>query len=298
MADSYPGGFSATCIEADTIAAFVDGTIEQAGRARVLAHLAGCADCSELVAEVMATQNELRGIPAPLAPAAPRGDDERRGKVLPMRRRGLALAGGFAAIAATLLLFVLNRGSELDALVTVVGSERLTLARPTGGFHYGTLRSPVRGSADGRNYALEAEVARLRERAERTNRPRDLHASGVAALASGDTAGAIASLERAAGLAPEDAEIAADLGAALLSRFVERGEPADSAAALASIDRALALSPSLAEAWFNKALLFERVSRPDDALNAWTKYLELADDRAWRDEATRSRDALRRQLGR
>jgi tetratricopeptide (TPR) repeat protein len=298
MADGDPGGFASACVDAATLAAFVDGRIDPAGRARVAAHLASCPDCTELVAEVIRTNDELSEHES--ADAAPEPAEQRGlpGKVLPMRRRGLAVAGGLVAIAASLVLLMVNRGSELDPLVSIVGNERLTFVRPTGGFRYGPLRSPVRGTTDTGDFRLRAEVARLKARARETSEPGDLHAAGVAELVAGDAAGAIASLQAAERSAPDDARIAADLGAALLARFAERGDQSDAAAALASIDRALARAPALEEAWFNKALLFERTNRPDEAQAAWTKYLEISTDPAWRDEAARNRDALRRQPGR
>jgi hypothetical protein len=284
MAERYPGGFSPACVDAATIAAFVDGTIDPAGRARDVAHLASCPDCAELVGEVEYAREVI-----PDVPAMPKG------KVLWMRRRGLAAVGGLVAVAASLVVILLNRGSELDPLVAIVGNERPVLARPTGGFHYGPLHSPVRGSTGSNNYQLQAEVARLLERAQQTKAAVDLHAAGVAQLLAGDTNAAIESLQAATRLKPDDATYDADLGAARLARFVERGEPTDSAAAIESLDRALARAPSLKEAWFNKALLLERMNRPADALAAWDGYLKLSDDRGWREEATRSRDELQRR---
>ena len=288
------GGMASACPDAATIAAFVDGVLDPAGRARVVQHLASCADCSELVGEVVLTAEELAADSRQQSGPRP-GGDQPKGKVLWMRRRNLAAVGGLIAIAASLLLLLLNRGSQLDPLVAIVGDERLILARPTGGFHYGPLRSPVRGAGDTENLQLAAEVARLRERAERTNTAADRHAYGVAQLVAGDTAGAIASLQTASQSKQDDATILADLGAAYLTRFAARGDQADAAAARESIDKALSLSPALDEAWFNKALLLEQMNRPTEALAAWTKYLELPVDEQWRGEALRHRDDLQRR---
>jgi tetratricopeptide (TPR) repeat protein len=293
MVEHQPGGFSSACVDAATVAAFVDGTLDATARARVVAHLASCADCSELVGEVSRTDEDLaQAVPNPeLSPDR----DVSKGKVLWMRPRGLAAVGGLVAIAASLVLLFLNRGTALDPLVAIVGDERLILARPTGGFHYGPLRSPVRGAGDADNLQLAAEVGRLRERAERTKAADDLHAYGVAQLVAGDTNGAIETLQSAAGVQSDDARTVADLGAAYMMRFVARGDQSDATAALDSFDSALSRSPSLTEAWFNRALLLEQVNRPADALSAWSKYLELSDDQQWRDEAVRQRDELQRR---
>ena len=279
-----PPSSPSECVDSATLAAFVDGMLEPADRVRVVAHLGSCADCAELVGEVVRTTDEL----AASEPA--------KVKVLWMRRRGLVVAGGIAAIAASLLLFVLTRSSALDPLVGVVGNERLIVARPTGGFHYGPLRSPTRGAGETRSLRLVAEAARLRERAAQTNTATDLHASGVAQLVSGDTAAAIESLQSAARLEPSNATFMADLGAAYMTRFLDREDPSDGAAALDAFDKALALSPSLREARFNRALLLDRLNRPADALAAWDKYLELSDDPGWHAEAERNRSAVQQRV--
>ena len=294
MAERQRGGMASACPDTATIAAFVDGVLDPADRARVVQHLASCADCAELVGEVVLTAEEAAEDMRPESDPGPAGDQP-KGKVLWMRRRNLAAVGGLVAIAASLMLLLLNRGSQLDPLVAIVGDERLILARPTGGFHHGPLRSPVRGAGGTDNLQLTAEVARLRERAERTNAAADRHAYGVAQLVAGDTAGAIASLQTASQSTPDDPKILADLGAAYLTRFTARADQADATAALESIDKALSLSPALDEAWFNKALLLEQMNRPTDALAAWTKYLELPVDQGWRGEALRHRNDLQRR---
>ena len=294
MAERQPDGTALACPDAATIAAFVDGVLDPADRARVVQHLASCVDCSALVGEVVRSAEELPADAQPESGATPAGDQP-KGKVLWMRRRGLAAVGGLVAIAASLMLLFLNRGTQLDPLVAIVGDERLIVARPTGGFRYGPLRSPVRGAGDTDNYQLAAEVARLRERAERTNDAADRHAYGVAQLVAGDTAAAIASLQTASQANQDDAKMLADVGAAYLTRFAARSDPADGTAALESIDKALARSPSLEEAWFNKALLLEQMNRPAEALDAWTTFLALPVDQGWRGEALRHRDELQRR---
>jgi len=290
-------GAGSECPDAATIAAFVDGTLDPPGRARVVQHLASCVDCAELVGEVVRTAEELPADARPLSEPDPAGDPP-KGRILWMRRRNLAAVGGLVAIAASLMLLLLNRGSRLDPLVAIVGDERLIVARPTGGFRYGPLRSPVRGAGDTEQLRLAAEVARLRERADRSNAPADRHAYGVAQLVAGDTVGAISSLLRASQSRQDDATILADLGAAYLTRFTANGHQADATAALASIDKALSLTPALSpteEALFNKALLLEQMERHADALAAWTKYLERPGDPGWRAEAVRHRDQLQQR---
>jgi tetratricopeptide (TPR) repeat protein len=301
MADVRPGGSPSGCIDAATLAAYVDGTLDAAGRNRVVGHLASCADCYELVAEVIRTEAELDGTAADVEEF----EDERGKDELPAPKQvfwtkplRFATAGGLMAVAATALFFVIERGTPLDRLVTAVGPERLIEARPSGGFQYGPLRSPMRGSEDVRDLSVRAEAERLRERAASSGAADDVHAWGVGQLLRGDIDGSIASLEAAARSKPNDAAYRADVGAAYMSRFVQQKNQADAATALDAFDKALALSPTAAEAWFNKALLLERLDRRDEALAAWNRYLALQDQPGWRNEAIRRRDALQRPTGR
>ena len=299
MADArLDGSVSASCLDDATIASFVDGTIDADSRRRVVAHIASCPDCYELVTGVLQIEDGRTN--AAKEHVFIHGDATGEGvapspKVLPFRRRGLAAAAAIVAVAASVLFGVFSRGSELDTLVDVVGSERLTMARPTGGFHYGPLRSPLRGSVETGNLQLAAEAARLQERATSTKAPADLHALGVAQLLSGDIDASIGSLQSAAQSRPRDAALRADLGAAHMTRFVNTGDQAEATAALTALDEALALSPSVKEASFNKALLLQQLERYPEAVAAWNNYLELSDDAGWRDEAVRNRDAAQRQ---
>jgi len=303
MADVRPGGAAAGCIDAATLAAYVDGTLDSADRSRVVAHLASCEDCYELAAEVIRTEAELEGRLA-VDPDAER--DEARPQPLQSRTTfwtkpiQVATAGGLLAVAATALFFVIERGTPLDPLVTIVGSERLTEARPTGGFQYGPFRSPTRGSVESTNLQLGIEAERLRQRAASTGAADDVHAWGIAQLLRGEIDGSIASLQSAAQSKPDDAAYRADVGAAYMTRFLQQNTQADAVAALDALDKAIALSPTAPsrEAWFNKALLLERLERRDEALAAWSRFIALPDQSGWRDEAIRHRDALQQPTGR
>jgi tetratricopeptide (TPR) repeat protein len=206
----------------------------------------------------------------------------------------MAAVGGFAVLAASVVL-LLNRNPPTAALVSIVGDQRLIVARPTGEFRYGPLRSPMRGPREGASLALQAEAARLVERAGETGNAIDVQAAGVAQLLEGSVTEGIAALESAARARPRDASAQADLGAGYMTRFIDSGKRADGDGALAAIDAALAIDPKLHEAWFNKALLLERLERPADALAAWASYLALPTEGDWREEAIRQRDALQQR---
>src|SRR5438034_9998290 len=97
------------CLESETIAAFVDGTLPSDDRTRVIAHLATCDECAHLVAEVAATSDELS---SPAETSLARAAQVETSFLRPStwRRRGAATAA-VLALAATVGLVVYNRGS-------------------------------------------------------------------------------------------------------------------------------------------------------------------------------------------
>jgi anti-sigma factor RsiW len=271
------------CPDDETLAAYVDGRLSPQERQELEAHLTSCPDCYELVAEVLQTDDGFR--------------ESARLVTGPSRfeRRSVFAAASLLAVAASLVMLVLSARSPLTPLVSAVGEERLTTARPTGGFKYGPLRSPVRGSSpDGGQLRLRAEAARLREQASATGAPRDLHAWGVAQLIAGDAAGSAATLDSARNASPSVAAYQSDYGAAALTIFQETRQDEDGARALEALTRATSLDPKLAEAWFNKALVLEALGHTAEAIQAWSTYLDIDRRSPWSDEARHHRDALQK----
>ena len=58
--------------------------------------------------------------------------------------------------------------------------------------------------------------------------------------------------------------------------------------ALSAADRPVMTDPTCAEALFNRALAFERLSMSREALAAWTDYLRIDGDSAWATEVRTS----------
>ena len=287
----------AACLDDEALARYIDGGGSAEERRRVEGHLASCADCELLFAEILRVEEdpELAGSLSDDAVAPPQATESRLAPVVPLRRppRGILMAaGGLLAAAAAIFIVVLPDRDPLAPLVAAVGEERLTAARPTGGFRYGPLRSTLRGGSADDGLTIRAAEAELRQKAA-SGTPARVHAWGVAQLLAGDTAASVGTLERAAAAAPDVAAYHADLGAARLTQYLESGQEADGIAALDSLDRALALDGTIAEARFNRALLLGALGRTDEARAAWDDYLSRDGNSAWADEARRQREALR-----
>jgi hypothetical protein len=316
------------CLDPEVLSAYVDGKLDVRERAAVEAHLASCADCYEVMSEVLHIQEAIPAArPASSTPEwgsadaapdssstppawfaqAPRpsGDIVVRG-AFGRRKAVWGVAGGLLAAAAALVLVVRLQPTwwtggvdpKLADLVEAVGEERTVEARLTGGFKYGPLRSPMRsggrvGPTD--NWSLLAAAGRIREVAEKDPRPENLHALGIAHLVIGEYDEAIVGLERRAA-DDADARLQSDLAAALLARASAMGKAEDLPLALAAADRAIALDESLLEARFNRALALDRLQRRPQAEEAWEDYLRRDPSTAWSAEARGRLNALRKLL--
>jgi len=121
-----------------------------------------------------------------------------------------------------------------------------------------------------------------------------LHALGRLYLTQKEFDKAILQFQEALKSSPDNAQLHADLGAALLEQakmLRDRNKDGEVMATLAEshehLSTALRLNPSLAEASFNLALVMEAMMLPDQARQAWQKYLELDRQSEWSKEARR-----------
>ena len=132
--------------------------------------------------------------------------------------------------------------------------------------------------------------------------PEGLHASAVALLLRGNTAGATR-LFRTALSQRESPSWLSDLAAAELLLGDKTSDPEHYVAALAACDKALVLAPELPEAHFNRAIVIERLGFGRAAIGQWRKAQSLDGASKWAkamaahlDELTRrksARDELR-----
>lgn len=280
-----------SCPDAETLAAYLDGTLERQGRESVEAHAADCAECRSVLAETVHFQI---GTSPPRAAVVvlPRGRTE---------RRLFAALGALAAAAAVLLAAwvslrpsssadVQARRPELAELVAAVGDSRPFEPRLTGGFHHGPLQPVMRsGEPAGRQAPPDVRIAAARLDQVRRDRPspESVAAFATAELVLGRASSAVALLEEVSRQRPESALVWSDLAAAYLVAAERAGDRDAADKALSAADRALALETQLPEALFNRALALEALGRADAARAAWRAYAALPARDAWGDEASR-----------
>ena len=284
------------CLDAETLAAFVDRRLDPTARDTVLAHVATCEDCSEALAEVARMLDDL-----PLSAAATTTPAVSPASTRPVWR--WALAG--TALAAVLALAVLtprflggrlslHSRPELSALVAAVGTSRPIEGRLTGGFAYGaappTLRSA--GTAAAVSPDTRIATAELQKALDRSRTPSTLAAYASGAIAEGDLDTAIRALQEATALDASSAARWSDLSAAFLARSREAAHGTDLLDAMEAAQKAVTLDPALAEAAFNRALAVERLSSRTQAIAAWQAYLAIDSASGWATEARQHLAAL------
>ena len=180
--------------------------------------------------------------------------------------------------------------SELQAVVTAFAQEptRPVEGRLTGGFPYALPPARLTRGAPNRprlSDATERTIEQLATRYREDQSAEALGATCVAALVTGDTDRAIVSLE-AATRKSDVAPLHSDLASAYLARFSRGGQTDDLVRALGAADRSLVLNPALLEARFNRALILERLARPE-AHDAWQEDIRRDPSGPWSDEARR-----------
>jgi tetratricopeptide (TPR) repeat protein len=270
------------CIDAETLAAFMDGTCLPSERTRIERHLVGCRACYDIFIEAAQTQADIENV-LPY------------GRTAPSRSLWWMAAGAAAAavLAATWLGVRALPGARaqqhLRALVSATGPSRFAQARLAEPLPWAPPPSVLRGAATRvpPPPTIETLGSAIDELA-RTHPSREtLHASGLALLARQRVDEAVATLLAASATAPDDEIIRVDLAAALL----EQNTSDSIARARVLVEQTLAREPNNLPATFDLALLLERIDR-DRAAAAWRRYLEVDPTGSWAEEAKAHLSAL------
>ncbi|HYR28823.1 MAG TPA: CHAT domain-containing protein [Thermoanaerobaculia bacterium] len=254
-------------LDAETLAAFAEGTVKRQEIPAVLAHLDGCRDCRE---SLQAANDELASTSQP--------------------RKWWLIGAVAATVAAALaVVFGVFRPDAPDARLVELAprSARIVEPRLSGGFAYAPYRGPLRageGSVEAERLKLAGVAGELVENADRTKSPEAQRAAGVALLLVADPASAMARLREAATSA-NDARSWNDLAAATYAAAVAENRASLYPEALAAADRALRIDADFAEALFNRALILERLGLADQAREAWERYLRADSSSPWAAEA-------------
>lgn len=273
----------------ETLAAYIDGRVDEETRKRVVEHMAECPECFEVVMGA-------RGAAQASATTA---------QVMHEHRPVVISLAAVAAVA--LLLFVgpirerLTRARDSRAILAAAPPRFRPVEGRLAGFPYRPLPPVRRGSSEDES-DLDPETANarsiayaIRSKAATTNDAEALHARGVAELVIGDRASAMQSLELAikreqreeivsnAILRSTNVQLLSDLAVAALT-LAKAGHPEKIPEAMEAADRAWRQRQNSETAW-NRALAVEALGIPQQAIAAWNEYLSIDASSLWSKEA-------------
>jgi CHAT domain-containing protein/tetratricopeptide (TPR) repeat protein len=293
----------------ETLAAFIDGRLDEETRKKVVAHVADCEDCYGTVMAAMSWRPEDQ-MPQ-LSAESPR----RRLITGLLTSSGVAAAISLVFFGASLRdsfnRFDYQRRTGIRALVGAANEipYRPAEARLAGGFPYKPTRETDRSAGDKPQPAWQivAAAGEVGTRAEKSKDVNLLHGLGVAQLELEKDNDALETLERAIKLQTNetsigdaiqkstDAQLLSDLAASLYTHGRQADEGRSLMIAIEAADRSLALQNGRSpEAAWNRALIIEGSGPVHEAIRAWETYLRLDPKSSWSNEAREHVERLRR----
>jgi tetratricopeptide (TPR) repeat protein len=274
--------------DAERLAEYVDGVLPPTARRELERHLADCADCRQVVADVtgFVSQGQAAGAPSTARPIVG-------------RRWVTGVLAGLAT--AALVVFAVGRlrvarnGNDIGtaALLTAAAAEptRAVEGRLVD-FGYAPAPPALRGDGTRRpSPDVQIAAARIQKAAIGQEGAAGSAALGVAYAWVGDVDNAVDSLKRAVAIEPGNGRYQNDLSAVYLTRARLQSSRDDYANALTAAERAAASRGTAAEGCFNRALALEGLARRNDARSAWESCLTLDAGSPW---AREMQDHLRR----
>jgi len=198
-----------------------------------------------------------------------------------------------ALIAAALTIVVgglawqPGREASAERLLAQAYTERRPFEFRLGDAEFAPVRVERSAGASRSKALLEAEVRTTQALAANPRDVTALQMRGRAEMLESEPASAVSTFRRALALAPGNAALLADLGAA----YAQDG---NWAAAHEALTEALRLDPKLASAVFNRALVNEKREAWGEAAADWERYLALDAASGWAREARGRLAGLRR----
>ncbi len=186
-----------------------------------------------------------------------------------------------------------GRSDVLVALNKAYKTERPLDSRISD-FEYAPTKN-TRGAGDKTNN-IESELAKtlaLKAVSENST-PENLQSLGRVYLTEKEFDKAVEQLTKAVKLAPDNAKIHNDLGVALMEKAKrsEEGKLENLAKSNEEFAKAIELDKNLLDAYFNQALCIQELNLPNQAKEAWQKYLELDPNSQWSEEARKNLNTL------
>jgi CHAT domain-containing protein len=273
----------------ETLAAYIDGRLDEETRKRVVEHMAECPECFD---SVLGTNEALTST---TTSAKATSDGFRN-----WRRYALAAAIILSAVPGYILYqrVWINR-DWYPSLRDAAPEHRNIEARLTG-FPHHPLKPNFRSANkddDTGNWKVLGVAAEIKDAAKAHPTVNNLHALGVSYLLAGKSSDAVQKLELAIEedaheLAPiravektNNARLLNDLAAAYLASAKDDQRPALLVKAIECAERAWDIGRTPEAAW-NRALALEALGARDQARGAWLEYLHIDPHSQWSAEAS------------
>jgi tetratricopeptide (TPR) repeat protein len=260
----------------ETLAAFIDGRLDDVTRRRVIEHMTSCDECYSVY--LAATEMQKAA-----------GAEPPRRRILPRHFWAATLSMSMAAVLAVVLFLRPDPG--IDHLVVASGNleYRSVEGRLSGFDAYRPLQDTERATPadvqkDSEKWELLDVATDIKKAAKKKPNAKNLHALGVAHLLLGNWDEAIDTLKKSDRKRPNDAAVLNDLATAYLARATYKARPSDYVEAAERAKRAWELKQTPEIAW-TRAVAFEHLHERTMARAAWNDYLELDDQSPWRGEA-------------
>jgi len=307
------------------------GLADEGQSAKLLEHAAQCDYCGKLLreaAEDLAAQpdKEIEAAVAALATAQPDrqgalaaklaktpGAEARAGyQAADARERGIerprfvwwprlvwAASGLVVLVIAVLVGVKMLRQPNPNELLAKAYTEKRTIELRFPGAEYGPIRvERGSGNKDQPTEFYEAEVIIKREFGKHAEDPKWLQAQAQAALLQWDYEAAIRNIEDALMLKPDDPELLQTKAMAYFERAEKLGPQAaiDYGEAAEDLSKSLKKTPDDPVALFNRAIIYEKIHLPNEAIADLEHYLRIDPSGPWADEAKDRLDRLKKMV--
>lgn len=309
MESQDQGGSPIPCPSESVWLEVAAGLTSEHDRERLVAHAAGCHSCADQLARgirLMSSEEtgEENAMIGSLKTAQPewQADMARRLAEPAEIRKPFWRPMLFVALAASLLVavvvFSLNRDAPLTQLADAYSKNREFEWRIPGAA-YGPMRVHRGGPSLPLPALAQSELSIQRHLLAHPQDVPWLLAKGRAALLAGHSEEAIPVLRQALDLAPSSPALRANICVDLASAYIERAEVDGSAEnlslAVSLLGQAIQSDRTLSVAYFNRAIVLQKLGQVEAARADWERYLQLDTDGEWHDEARERLARLVRQ---
>jgi CHAT domain-containing protein/cytochrome c-type biogenesis protein CcmH/NrfG len=212
-------------------------------------------------------------------------------------RLAWTIASLAVVVTAAWVIWLKTREPDVNQLLAQAYTEPRLIELRVSGAEYSQIREQRAGvdSNTKHSAALYKALGRLAE----NRRPHDagwLAAEGRAELLQGDYGSSVSTLEEAYRLAPQADDVEIDLASALFQRSSKPGFEEDLPRCVNLIRDVVTRSPLNATAWFNLAIVSERMHLFAEARLAWIEYLKIDPHSAWSQEARARKEKLEKEI--